>query len=199
MHTVSDPIIAAKLNALHELAAAQKFPERRSMSNTQRFMAVSPEQGQFLNFLVGLTKARHIVEFGCSFGISTIYLAAAAKDSGGRVITTELEASKASTAAQNFADAGLSDVIELRVGNALETLAGTGAVDLLFLDGAKEMYLPVFRLLQPQMTAGAVVIADNVDKPETHDLVEYLRSSGEYNTACLFDGRMLAAYRLTRS
>lgn len=111
------------------------------------------------------------------------------------MIITDLEVSKAEAAQKNWQAAGLADFIVVRTGDALQTLIDVGTVDLLFLDGAKELYLPVFELLYPKLTAGAVTMADNVDKPSTHDLVDLLAHSPEFNTIHLFEGRMRAAYR----
>jgi predicted O-methyltransferase YrrM len=85
-NTLNEPMVSFKLTELHSLATAQqKQMDTYQFSNAERFMAVSPEQGLFLNFIAGLTKAKNIVEFGCSFGISGLYLASAAKDNGGCV------------------------------------------------------------------------------------------------------------------
>ncbi|TDO21260.1 O-methyltransferase [Pedobacter duraquae] len=195
MKTLLDLRVSAKLNELHDLAAKQQQHDFGSITNAERFMAVSPEQGRFLNFIAGLNKSQHIVEFGCSFGISGIYLASAAKDNQGHLITTELEANKAGTAIQNFSEVGLSDLIDVRIGDAIQTLSDVTKADLLFLDGAKDLYLPVFKLLYPKLTANALVIADNIDKPATHDLVDFIRSSDEFTSVTLFDDRMLVAYR----
>lgn len=127
------------------------------------YLAVSPAMGRFLYLAARAIGARRIVEFGASFGISTIYLAAAAKEAGGNVVTTELEPSKAARARANLAEAGLDGQVEIRVGDALETLKDVrGPVDLLFLDGWKEAYLPVLQLVQPALRPGACVLADNI-------------------------------------
>ena len=195
-NTLREQLVSEKLADLHRQAIAQLEQEQvYRLSVAERFMAVSAEQGQYLNFMVGLTKAQHIVEFGCSFGISGIYLASAAKDNGGSVITTELEASKGEIAWKNFADVNLDGFIEVRIGDALQTLSNVERVDFLFLDGAKELYFPVYKLLYPKLSTDAVVIADNIDKKATHDLVDHLRSADEFRTISLFDGRMLVAYR----
>jgi predicted O-methyltransferase YrrM len=104
------------------------------------------------------------VEFGTSFGISTIYMAAAVRDRGaGRVITTELLESKADRAREFIRDAGLLDLVDLRVGDALETLEDLKAdVTVLFLDGWKELYLPVLKMLEPKLKPGAFVAADDI-------------------------------------
>lgn len=104
------------------------------------------------------------VEFGTSFGISTIYLAAAVRDRGaGRVVTTELHEGKAERAREYIREAGLLDLVDLRVGDALETLRDLPRdVTLAFLDGWKNLYLPCLKLLEPKLVAGALVVADDI-------------------------------------
>ena len=104
------------------------------------------------------------VEFGTSIGISTIYMAAAVRDRGaGRVITTELLQSKADRAREYIGEAGLLDVVDLRVGDALETLKDLDAdVTVLFLDGWKDLYLPLLKQIEPKLAPGAFVAADDI-------------------------------------
>jgi predicted O-methyltransferase YrrM len=106
-------------------------------------------------------RASTIVEFGASLGFSTIHLAAAVRDLGhGRVFSTEIEPEKAQLAHENLAAAGLADVVDVRVGDALETLRDVRDIDLLFLDGWNNLYLAVLDLLEPALAPGALVIAD---------------------------------------
>ena len=128
------------------------------------FLNVSAEFGQFLYICARARQATRIVEFGTSFGISTIHLAAALRDGGGgHLIGTELEPAKARRARENLTAAGLADLVDIRVGDALETLRdGIGDdVDLVLLDGAFSLYLPVLRLLEPHLSEGALVIGEN--------------------------------------
>jgi predicted O-methyltransferase YrrM len=128
------------------------------------FLNVSAEFGRFLYICARSRRAKQIVEFGTSFGISTIHLACALRDNGGgRLIGTELEPEKAQRAYQNLADAGLADLVEIRVGDALETLqiGIDGEVDLLLLDGAVSLYLPVLKLMELHLADGALVIGEN--------------------------------------
>jgi predicted O-methyltransferase YrrM len=130
------------------------------------FLPVSPETGKLLYMLARATKARSIVEFGTSFGLSTVHLAAALRDNGGgRLIGSEFLASKVQGARANLAAAGLSDLVELREGDALDTLSRDlpAAVDLLLLDGAKVLYPRILALIEPRLAPGALVIADNAD------------------------------------
>ncbi|HEU4429213.1 MAG TPA: class I SAM-dependent methyltransferase, partial [Myxococcota bacterium] len=102
------------------------------------FLPVEPAAGRLLYLTARVLRARCVVEFGTSFGISTLYLAAGVRDSGGgRVIGSELAPSKRARALAHLAEAGLADFAEVRLGNALETLARDldGPIDLLFLDG----------------------------------------------------------------
>jgi predicted O-methyltransferase YrrM len=129
------------------------------------FIPVAPDAGRFLYVAARSLGARRIVEYGTSFGISTIYLAAAVRDNGGgEVIGTELEPSKRERALAHLAEAGLAELVDVRLGDARETLAGdAGApVDLLFLDGWKDLYLEILELMTPRLRPGALVLADNV-------------------------------------
>ncbi|HEY4308758.1 MAG TPA: class I SAM-dependent methyltransferase [Pirellulales bacterium] len=138
------------------------------------YLNVSPEFGRFLYMCARTRKAKRIVEFGSSFGISTMHLACALRDGGGgELIGTELEATKAAAAKESLAAAGLADLVDIRVGDALETLKDGigGDVDLVHLDGAFNLYLPVLKLLEPHLKAGALVIGENAVEPGYLDYV----------------------------
>jgi len=146
--------------------------------------------------------ARTIVEFGTSFGISTIYLASAIVDNGGgRLIGSELLASKHARAVDHLEQAGLSEVAEVRLGDAMQTLAETPApIDLLFLDGWKDLYLPLLRMLEPRLRPGSLVLADNIFtfKKDLRPYVDYVQDPGHgYDSATLSvsDGVEYSIYR----
>jgi predicted O-methyltransferase YrrM len=127
------------------------------------YIPVSPEGGRLLYALIRSSRPSTVVEFGTSFGISTIHLAAAVRDNGtGRVVSTELNAAKVAQARANIAEAGLADWVTILQGDAMETLATVDApVEFVLLDGWKYLYLPVLHLLEPRLTPGALVIADD--------------------------------------
>ncbi|WMJ68921.1 class I SAM-dependent methyltransferase [Stenotrophomonas sp. 24(2023)] len=129
----------------------------------QNFLNVTPEYGRFLYQCARACRARRIVEFGTSMGVSTIHLAAALRDNGGgALIGTELEPGKAVRAQDHLAQAGLDDLVEIRVGDARQTLALIdGPIDLVLLDGAFSLYLPVLQLLEPHLRTGTVILAEN--------------------------------------
>lgn len=131
------------------------------------FLAVSPDYGRFLYAIARARKATRIVEFGTSMGISTIYLAAALRDNGGgHLIGSEMEPGKVARARANLDAAGLADLAEIRVGDALETLKDVGGeIDLLLVDGAFSLYLPVLKLIEPSLKAGAVILGENAFEP----------------------------------
>ncbi len=140
-------------------------------------LAVSRETGTLLYMLARSSGARSIVEFGTSFGISTLHLAAALRDNGGgRVITSEFEPSKIARARGNLRAGGLIDLVEIREGDALQTLSIDlpETIDLLLLDGAKALYPAILRLVESRLGPGAFVVADNADySPE---YLEHVRS-----------------------
>ena len=141
-------------------------------------LSIAPEVGELLAVLVVARRPRTVVEFGASHGYSTIHLAAAARDVGAcRVITTEIEPDKVAAAQRNLAEAGLEDLVELRVGDALTTLRDVPEVDLLFLDGWNNLYEPVVDLLQPALSPGALVVADlSSDDPDQVKYVERMHA-----------------------
>jgi predicted O-methyltransferase YrrM len=156
------------------LTPEERAARMRSVTDYQTFytrakdmyLAVSRETAVLLYMLARNSRAQSIVEFGTSFGISTLHLAAALKDNGrGRLIGSEFEPSKVARARENIAAAGLSDFVEVREGDALETLARDlpETIDLVLLDGAKSLYPQVLALLEPRLRAGALIVADNAD------------------------------------
>jgi predicted O-methyltransferase YrrM len=128
------------------------------------YMPISEPGGRLLYLLTRATRPATVVEFGTSFGISTVHLAAAVTDNGsGHVFSTELSPVKIAAAQANLADAGVARAVTILPGDALQTLGTVpGPIDLLFLDGWKDLCLPVLRLLEPRLSPGALVVADDV-------------------------------------
>jgi predicted O-methyltransferase YrrM len=127
---------------------------------------VSPPQGRLLQILVRLVGARQVLEFGTLGGYSTILMARALAD-GGRLITLEANQEFAEVARTNIGRAGLSAVVDLRVGPALETLPeleqeGAGPFDLVFIDADKVNTPHYFAWALDHVRPGALIVADNV-------------------------------------
>ncbi|WP_439356848.1 O-methyltransferase [Bradyrhizobium sp. DASA03007] len=142
-------------------------------------LAVSRETGTLLYMLARSSRARTIVEFGTSFGISTLHLAAALRDNGGgRLITSEFEPSKAARARDNLSAGGVIDLVEIREGDALKTLSTDlpDTIDLVLLDGAKALYSDILDLLEGHLRPGAIIVADNAD--DSPDYLARVRAPG---------------------
>jgi predicted O-methyltransferase YrrM len=129
-------------------------------------LAVSRETGALLYMLARAINARTIIEFGTSFGVSTLHLAAALRDNGGgKLITSEFEPTKIARARANIAAGGLADLVEIREGDALQTLAQDlpESIDLLLLDGAKGLYQDILSLVEERLRVGTPIVADNAE------------------------------------
>ncbi len=129
-------------------------------------LPVSRETGVLLYMLARACGARTIVEFGTSFGLSTLHLAAALRDNGGgRLITSEFEPSKVARARENLKAGGLIDLVEIREGDALQSLSVDlpETIDLVLLDGAKALYPEILSLVESRLRPGALIVADDAD------------------------------------
>ncbi|MBK8818074.1 MAG: class I SAM-dependent methyltransferase [Saprospiraceae bacterium] len=145
------------------------------------YLPISKEQGQWMYDIIVKNQYKHIVEFGTSFGISTIYLALAAEQTGGKVVTTEIVSEKCDQAVINFEKAGLENYIELRQGDALESLKNWNqSVDFLLLDGWKDLYLPVFRLLENNFHPNTTIFVDNTNFKGVKHFLKVIQQSSKY-------------------
>jgi predicted O-methyltransferase YrrM len=183
---LAHPPLSTLLNRLFSQADAATAPAVAEISREERerlmhskteyltfyrllkdlWLPVSRETGALLYMLARSTRAASIVEFGTSFGISTIFLAAALRENGGgRLISSEFEPSKVARARAHLVEAELDDLVEIREGDALKTLAHDlpERVDIVLLDGAKALYGDVLDLLIDRLRPGALIVADNVD------------------------------------
>jgi predicted O-methyltransferase YrrM len=161
----NDPAAFARFHAETDNLAQPASDRERAALMRDIYMPISREVGRLLYVLARSCRAGMIVEFGTSLGISGIHLAAALRDNGGgRLVTTELDDVKARRAQENFRAAGLDDLIELRIGDAFETLQAElgGPVDFLLLDGWKQLYLPMLQFLEPRLAPAAVIAADDL-------------------------------------
>lgn len=127
---------------------------------------VAPNQGKLLHLLAGLHHAANILEIGTLGGYSTIWLARALPP-GGHLITLEAEAKHAEVARENLARAGLSEVVEVRLGPALESLPkleseGAGPFDMFFIDADKPSNPDYFAWALKLSRPGSLIIVDNV-------------------------------------
>jgi predicted O-methyltransferase YrrM len=216
-NTLTSPPVQAVLGRLFAAAAhdddrRSAWPSGRSYESATAqeradamesvYMPISAPGGNLLYTLVRAARPDTVVEFGTSFGISTIYLAAAVTDNGtGRVLTTELSATKIAAAQSNLAEAGVAAAVTILPGDALSTLADVpGPIGLVLLDGWKDLCLPVLRLLEDRLAPGAIVVADDSTFPSMADYLTYVRdpASGYVNVAFPVDDGMEISCRAGR-
>jgi len=209
MHTISYPRVQAVLTQLHREASSEFGKILRGLSKglfrklkpedmEKTYIAISKEAGAFIYDLLIQSEAKNIVEFGTSFGISTLYLGAAAKHNNGQVITTELLPSKCEVARQHFKDAELDSYIELREGDAMETLQDAPeGIDFLLLDGWNDLYLPLLQQLEPKFKTGTLIYTDNTSFASAKPFLNYLKANPhKYRSRKGFPGAELTEYIL---
>lgn len=148
--------------------------EREQMKNSDSFdpddfaLAAGPHSAGLLNLLIRTKNAKSIVEVGTSIGYTALYLGEAARHTGGRVVGMEKLDKKHTQAVDHIKRAGLDDIVEVRRGDAKETIAALdGAIDLAFIDAWKDDYVDYFDLLLPKLAVGGCVLADNITFPES--------------------------------
>jgi len=191
MNTIAYPTVQTVLNKLHREASREMGKIAKGLAKAifrplkpedmkDTYIAISRDAGEYIHDLLIKKGSKNIVEFGTSFGISTLYLGAAAKANGGQVITSEILAEKCRIAQRNFDDAGLSDFIDLREGDAMKTLADVpDEIDFLLLDGWNDLYLPLLKMLEPKFKKGTLIYTDNADFNSSKPLLDYFKNAPE--------------------
>jgi predicted O-methyltransferase YrrM len=149
-------------NILRQTLSRQEWLNRRD----EFLLEVGEAVGTLMNVIAREAKAKTILEIGTSYGYSTIWLADAARTTGGKVITLDLNARKQKHARAMLERAGLADHVEFRCGDAIELIEQmTETVDFVLLDLWKDLYVPCFDALQSKLAPGALIIADNMIFP----------------------------------
>jgi predicted O-methyltransferase YrrM len=182
------------IDVMVRLEARDEQERARMLPGSERIQALHPDAGRFLYVLALAKRAKGIVEVGTSHGYSTLWLAAAAKANGGKVVTCDRNLERIAAARRNFADAGLADVIEIVEGDARETLRGrTEPVDLLFIDAEKSLYETYFDVVYQRLTRGGVVVADNAlsHRDELEDYISYVENHPNLESVMVPIGRGL--------
>jgi predicted O-methyltransferase YrrM len=130
-------------------------------------LPVGPEVGWFLHCLILARRPARILELGTSYGYSTLFLADAAREVGADLITMDLADYKQAEARANIERAGLSDVVDFRLGDAVALIhADPGPFDLVLLDIWKDLYVPCLEAFYPKLSDEGIVAADNMIEPE---------------------------------
>lgn len=164
----SDPRVQEVMVAYQARADAERAafddPDRH---RDELLLPVGPATATFLSSLVKGAQAKAILEIGTSYGYSTVWLAEAARATGGKVTSLELHARKVGYAKEQLAKAGLADYVEFRIGDALKILEELpGPFEVVLLDLWKDLYVRCFDLLYPKLAPGGIIVADNMLFPE---------------------------------
>jgi predicted O-methyltransferase YrrM len=174
--------------------------EERADAFQNFYLSVAPDSGRLLYSLVRAVKPTTIVEYGMSYGISTLHLAAAVRDNRtGHIITTEMSSHKIAAARATFAEAGVSDLITILEGDARATLKTvSGPVEFVHLDGWPDLDLVVMKILEPVLATGALIVGDNVNLDPNHAYLNYVRAAqnGYVSTALPLDKGLELAVRV---
>jgi predicted O-methyltransferase YrrM len=145
----------------------------QNLPREQRIRALHPHSAKLLAMLAISNKAQNIVEIGARAGYSTLWLAYAASITGGQVITCEIDPARAGEARINLKKANMANYVELLVGDARELLRHRDeAIDLVFIDAAKEQYETYFDVVYKHLGVGSMVVADNAVSHED-ELLDY--------------------------
>lgn len=182
---IRDPQI---LKVIAQMNARRKHPDAAAFAgpgapDPEMFadygFSIHPEQGDLIYLLCRAMKAKKVVDFATSVGMSALYFAAAMRDNGGgEVIGAELVAAKAATAQRNLAAAGLENYVDIRIGDARETLKDLGGpVDFVLIDGwpladGPTLARQVIEIMAPQLRVGGYVLNDNAEP----DFLAFIRN-----------------------
>ncbi len=150
---------------------------KRLEKTAKQYTNIAPENGQFLAILLRTIQAQRVLEVGTSNGYSTMWLAAALKEMGGTLVTLEFDPGRAAMARAHLTETGLDDVVEVRVGNALDEIPKcAGPFDLVFLDAEKGEYRQYLELALPNIRPGGLIVADDTVtmRAEMPDYVDFV-------------------------
>jgi len=204
-----DPAVSAVLDEYHARDARER-PIQRSLLGSPDYgrrrneflLSVGAESGQLLGILIKAARARIIVEVGTSYGYSTVWLAEAARTTGGKVYSLELDGGKVQYARAMLEKAGLGAQVEFLLGDAIASLhAVREPVDFVLIDLWKELYVATFQAVRPHLRPGALVAADNILFPEQYralsaDYVAAVKAAGGFETVTLPVGHGIELSRL---
>jgi predicted O-methyltransferase YrrM len=171
----------AEVFKLYDERMAQDDARRRNrepgLTIDDFLLEVGPATGSLMNTIVKGAGAKHILEIGTSYGYSTIWLAEAARATGGKVTTLDVAAHKQAYAKDMLGKAGLASYVEFRTGDAVELIPGVGdGIEFVLLDCWKDVYIPCLERFAPKLAPGAVVVADNMIRPGGEDVTAYRRA-----------------------
>ena len=167
----SDPAVAAvfadyQRRLKDEEIRAESLGKAMFEHRDEFLLAVGPEAAAFLHSLIVARRPARILELGTSYGYSTLFLADAARQVGGQLVTMELADYKQAYARKMIGRAGLADVVDFRLGDAVAMIgADPGPFDLVLLDIWKDLYIRCLQAVHPKLADEGILVADNMIEP----------------------------------
>jgi len=163
------PLVLLALVCVHPDAVAQSVPAqaesvlRAIRAADKGQLAVSEEDGRFLRLMVASKGVKRALEVGTASGYSAIWIGLGLRDTGGRLVTLEYDKVRAQEAIQNIRKAGLSDIVQVAMGDALKEIPKQpGPFDFVFIDAWKRDYQRYFEIIFPKLDRGGLLLAHNV-------------------------------------
>jgi predicted O-methyltransferase YrrM len=168
-----DNAVSAVLEEYHQRIESERPRMRSAMEQgtigqmiDEFLLPVGPESGRLINILVKSLKAPMILELGTSYGYSGIWLADAARATGGRLVTMELSEKKSAHAKEMSKKAGLADFVDFKVGDAVKMIEELPhGIDFVLVDLWKKLYVPCLEAFYPKLNPGAIIVSDNMIEP----------------------------------
>ena len=179
---------------IQRLWARELEQDAQGLPRSERHRNLEPVSAEFVSGLATGLGAKHLLEIGGSSGISTIALTAAARATGGRLVSIEIEPVRQAKARESVASLGLAESVEFLLGDAAELLPSLGEMAFVLIDCEKEAYIRFFDMLPAG--PGAVVVADNIVSHDLKDYVEHVRSRPGVESITLSIGKGLEVTRI---
>ena len=172
---------------------------KRLEKTAKQYTNIAPENGQFLSILIRSIQAQNVLEVGTSNGYSTIWIAAALKETGGRLITLEFDRKRAEEAQTHLQEVRLDNIVEVRIGDALNEIPKCDATfDLVFLDAEKNEYRRYLELALPNIRPGGLIVADDTItmRDEMPDYVEFVFNTSRLHSVDIpLDDGIILSYK----
>jgi len=183
-----------------DAVAASRESEKKILSvleemrqGNRTYLSVPPEDGRALRLLAEAAGAKTVVEIGTSTGYSGLWFCLALQDTGGRLVTFEIDPGRAAAARKNFQQAGVDSLVTIVEGDAHEKIASLkGPIDVVFIDADKEGYVDYLKKLLPLVRPGGLLLAHNVGMAGVTAYLKEAEANPDLETIIYREGAGLA-------
>jgi predicted O-methyltransferase YrrM len=181
--------MSSSLPAADASAAARDAQRKKFVDEFKRIgLNTAPEDAMFLRILVESRKAQRGVEVGSATGFGAVNMGIAFERTGGHLYTIDIDPKMIEATRANLKKIGLEKTVTAIEGDALQELGKLkGKFDFVFIDAVKRDYFKYFKLIEPKLKPGAVIVADNVivSAKEMQDFLDYMKNSPDYDTVII--------------